>query len=777
MIVTRGWLSEFIDLEDISDEKLYETFNSIGLEVDSIKRVDIPSKVVVGKIISCQKHPDADKLNVCQIDVGSGTRQIVCGAANVVDAEFVAVAMIGATLPADFEIKFATLRGVDSEGMVCASSEIGLPSMGKGIMILDDSIGELEVGKELRQYDKINDTIIELELTANRGDCLSIHGVARDLSVAFNKELKHIEYKDIATEKLGIARVADLRIKGEIDANLCYKLAITEDFKSQILIDLRLAMVGVELDGILANILNYSTHATGVILRAYDAKSILGDSDKMLLQVYSEEKGIVSISSNDNILSIVGVNQNDAVVAGDSSTMLLLESSYIDPDILVEAISQTDMQKDDFYYKTSRGSESDLASGMSYLSNLLSVDDSYRYYEGHLSVESKWEPTHISVDSKEISLLIGQEIERNKIITILKNLQFGMKGREDNKFTVTVPRFRHDIKNIQDITEEIVRIIGINNIDAKRLSFVESNRLTDTTNRYLFKKSLRNRAVSAGLYENVSYLFSHRDTLLKYGFDVVDEKLDLANPIAEDLNTLRTTLLPNLLDAAKRNVNYNEKSIGLFEIGAMFDSQREQREVLSVLFSGQNATESVLNSGKPKMIDFGSFVQKLGSIIGEFSLVKCTQSNGLIHPYQSADIIYRGQKCGYLSKLHPVVQEEYGIEDTFIAQIDMDSLLPIHIDVTPISKFQGVYKDLSVVVDSSLPYSEVDKEISSLELEILKRWYPVDIYSDESLGEKQSLTIRFYIQSMHKTLQDEDIEETISAIMDRLEQSCQATLR
>ena len=359
----------------------------------------------------------------------------------------------------------------------------------------------------------------------------------------------------------------------------------------------------------------------------------------------------------------------------------------------------------------------------------------------------------------------------------MKNLQFGMKGREDNKFTVTVPRFRHDIKNIQDITEEIVRIIGINNIDAKRLSFVESNRLTDTTNRYLFKKSLRNRAVSAGLYENVSYLFSHRDTLLKYGFDVVDEKLDLANPIAEDLNTLRTTLLPNLLDAAKRNVNYNEKSIGLFEIGAMFDSQREQREVLSVLFSGQNATESVLNSGKPKMIDFGSFVQKLGSIIGEFSLVKCTQSNGLIHPYQSADIIYRGQKCGYLSKLHPVVQEEYGIEDTFIAQIDMDSLLPIHIDVTPISKFQGVYKDLSVVVDSSLPYSEVDKEISSLELEILKRWYPVDIYSDESLGEKQSLTIRFYIQSMHKTLQDEDIEETISAIMDRLEQSCQATLR
>ncbi|SFV63015.1 Phenylalanyl-tRNA synthetase beta chain [hydrothermal vent metagenome] len=777
MIVTRGWLSEFIDLEDISDERLYEIFNSIGLEVDSIKKIDIPSKVVVGKIISCEKHPDADKLNVCQIDVGGSTRQIVCGAANVVDAEFVAVAMIGATLPGDFEIKFATLRGVDSEGMVCASSEIGLPDMGKGIMILDDSIGELEIGRELCSYDRVADTIIELELTANRGDCLSIHGVARDLSVALNRELKNIEYRETPTEKLGIARVADIRTSGDIDANLCYKLAIVEDLKASLLINLRLSMVGVELGSIVSNILNYSIHATGVISRAYDANNIQGDNDKILLQVVSKERGIVSVKSNEHILSIVGVNQSEVALPDSSSTMLLLESSYIDPDLLVEAVSQKDIEKDDLYYKTSRGSEPDLKFGMSYLSDLLGADASYRCYDGHLSVESKWEPTHISVDSKEICSIIGQDIEFNRIVTILKNLQFDLKGREDSRFSVAVPRFRHDIKNIQDITEEIVRIVGINNIDSKRLSFEESNRLTDTTDRYLFKKSLRNRAVSAGLYENVSYLFSHRDTLKRYEFELVDEKLDLANPIAEDLNTLRTTIFPNLMDAAKRNVNYNQKSIGLFEIGAIFDSNREQKEVLSILFSGEDSTESILNSGKPDMVDFGLFVKKLGSIVGEFDLVKCSESNGLIHPYQSADIIYRGQRCGYLTKLHPVVQEEYGIPDTFMAQIDMESLLPIHIDVVPISKFQGVYKDLSIVVDSSLPYTKVDREIASLELDILRKWYPVDIYSDESLGDKQSLTIRFYIQSMDKTLQDSDIDETISAIMDRLEKSCQATLR
>ena len=205
MIVTRSWLNEFIDLSKVSNEKLYETFNSIGLEVDSINQIEIAGKVVVGKILSCEKHPDADKLNVCQIDVGSGVRQIVCGAANVVDAQYVAVATIGAVLPGDFEIKHAKLRGVESEGMVCASSELGLPDTGKGIMILDESIGELEIGRELGSYERVADTIIELELTANRGDCLSVYGVARDLSAALDIDLKPFEYKQAEKMKLGIA--------------------------------------------------------------------------------------------------------------------------------------------------------------------------------------------------------------------------------------------------------------------------------------------------------------------------------------------------------------------------------------------------------------------------------------------------------------------------------------------------------------------------------------------------------------------------------------------
>lgn len=777
MIVTRSWLSEFVNLDGISNEKLYETFNAIGLEVDNIKTYEIPQKVVVGKILSCEKHPDADKLNVCQIDVRTGIRQIVCGAANVMDAEYVAVATIGAVLPGDFKIKHAKLRGVESEGMVCASSELGLPNTGKGIMILDESIGELEIGRELGSYDKVSDTVIELELTANRGDCLSIYGVARDLSVALGRELKPFEYMNSSKEKLGIARVAVIQTKGDVEADLSFALAALESIHVPFLIHLRLAMVEIEPDEPLSSLLQYATHASGVILRAYDGKSLMEEDEKIRLLVESEERGIVTVSSNEKVISVVGVNQNGEKQATSESQLILFEASYIHPDLLVEAVAKSSLNKDELYYKTSRGSEPELRFGMEYLASLLEKNSPCKCYEGYLNVSTSWEPLNISVDSDEICSIIGQEIEKSTIVTILKNLGFGIYASHSESFGATVPRFRHDIKNIQDVTEEIVRIIGINNIDSRPLGFTESNRITKTTARYQFKKELRYRASAAGLYENVSYVFSDRSKLKAYGFASVEETLDLTNPIAEDLNTLRSTILINLLEAVKRNVNYTEKSIGLFEIGAVFNAKREQKEVVSIVFSGQRERESVVNSGKPSMIDFPSFIQKLGSIIGEFELLQCTEENSLIHPYQSADILYRGKKCGYVSKLHPVVQEAYGIYETFIAEFDFDRLLPVHINAEAISKFQGVYKDLSVVVDKALPYSEISKHIAELNLKTLKKWYPVDVYEDEALGERKSLTIRFLIQSMDKTLEEGDIDTVMSQIMEKLEQTCQAALR
>ena len=778
MIVTRSWLNEFIDLSGVSNEKLYETFNSIGLEVDSMEQVTIASKVVVGKIVSCEKHPDADKLNVCQIDVGSGVRQIVCGAANVVDAEYVAVATIGAVLPGNFEIKHAKLRGVESEGMVCASSELGLPEMGKGIMILDESIGELEVGRELNSYEKVADTIIELELTANRGDCLSIYGVARDLSAALNIEMKPFEYKQEERMKLGIARKADLHTKGKIDADLRYKLANIEKSASSFLIKLRLAMVNVEADNPISEILAYTTHSTGVILRMYDCASFCAPEDsKVTVSIEGYQKGIVHVHLNGKHVSIVGVNQVEETKPTAKSQEVLIEASYIYPDTLVEAVAKEALEKDDLYYKTSRGSNPDLSFGLAYLACMMEKYTQINCYEGSLNVEVEREEEKVLVDAKEISAIMGMDVVLSKIVTVLQKLDFEISAMNDHQVVVSVPLFRHDIKNIQDIAEEIVRIIGINNIPAKPLVFTEKKRLNVTFDRYQAKKSFRNRAVGVGFYENVSYVFSEKAVLEKYGFVTTDEMLELVNPIAEELNTLRSTLLTNLLLAVKRNVSYTKKSIPLFEIGAVFDAQRKQAERIALVFAGQIEAESVKNAGKPALIDFATFTQKLGSVIGHFELVPCTHENGLIHPYQSADIIIDGKVGGFMSKLHPSVQEEYGIPVTFIAEIDFDLLLPKHTNASPISKFQGVYKDLSIVIDKSLSYYEVAKVLNSLQLPLLKESYPVDIYTDEKLGDKKSLTIRFFIQSMERTLEESDIEGVMKQIMDALQLECNAELR
>lgn len=775
MIVTRSWLNEYINLGGVSNEKLYATFNSIGLEVESMKSYDIPQKVVVGKILSCQKHPDADKLNVCKVDVGDGEKQIVCGAANVVDAEYVAVALVGAKLPGNLEIKFATLRGVESEGMICSASELGLPSMGSGIMMLDGSIGKLEIGKELRNYETIADTFIELELTANRGDCLSIYGVARDLSVALDLDIAPFSHQSKNGEKTGIARMVELHTKGEMSADLFYALMTTERIDLPFLIGLRLAIIEVEAQEAIEKILTYAMHTTGVILRAYDAESLKHDG-KISLNIQSQEDGIMTLHTGEKSLGSVGIVQNASTKPSAHDKLILLEASYIPPDLLVESVAGKSYEKDTLYYRTSRGSEPNISFGMEYLVSLLE-NDATLFYDGSLGISANHKVESLIVDFEEIHSLIGQKIENGKVIGILKSLGFEIQNIQSERFGVRIPQFRHDVKNIQDLTEEIVRIVGINNIQAKPLEFVESNRLGETTSHYAFKRGLRERSVGCGFFENVSYLFCEKRKLEEYGFDLLDPSADLINPIVEELNTLRSTITVNLLEALGRNIKYNARSVALFEIGAVVDADRREKEVLALIFSGQKALEGVANSGKPEMIHFASFVEKIGLIIGDFTLHECTYSNKLLHPYQSADLYYRGSRCGFIGKLHPLVQEEYGANDTFIAELDISALVPVHKNAKAVSKFQGVYKDLSLVVAKDLAYSKVESEISSLKIENLQKWYPIDLYTDEALGEKKSLTVRFFIQSLEKTLEESDIEYVMSTIMKRLEMSCQAMLR
>ncbi len=780
MIVTRGWLEEFIKLDDVTDEQLYMIFNRIGLEVDSIHKHDFDKNVVVGRVLHCQKHPNADKLNLCSVDVGEDEPlQIVCGASNVVNAEYVAVAKVGATLPGDFHIKPAKLRGVDSFGMICSAKEIGLPDIGKGIMILDDSIGELIVGKPLREYSDLADTVIELELTANRGDCLSIRGVARDLSASLNRELKRHEHQKKKYQQTGIGRELEVHTQGDIPVKLLYTLLKLKEAEVPFIMALRLGFVGKESNnGIISASIDYSIHATGVILRAYDVARLKDSNGKISINILQESKGVVKVFCDNKELSCVGVYQNSEYMVDHDITDVLVEASYIDPELLVDAVSKNRLKTDSLYYNSSRGSEPELNIGIEYFESSCDCAGECRFANAPLSVENRVEPKIISVETEHLNSIIGKEVSRSTIHTILKRLGFGInRSGTPGRFGAVVPSWRHDISNIYDIAEEILRIVGIDNIEPKPLELIEKNRLNDTTKAYRAKRDIRQRAVSAGFYEAITYAFSDRKKQSRYGYGETDANVELINPIVEELNTMRRTLLINLLDSVSRNISYGKKRVPLFEIGMVFDKERNESEKIAFVWSGDAKDAQVSNQGKPKKIDFVEFIEKIGNVIGDFELRNWNPGNELLHPYQSAKIYKDGKEIGFCGKLHPKAQEDFDIDTTMVCEISLESIMPKHNIASSISNYQGVYKDLSLLIDKETEYSDIRAVLKDANIPLLKKFFPIDIYSDDSLGDKMSLTLRFYLLSEKSTLSDKQIEQSMSDILKLLQDRVGAILR
>ncbi|MGM0532876.1 MAG: phenylalanine--tRNA ligase subunit beta [Campylobacterota bacterium] len=768
MVVTRSWLNEWIDLSGICTSDLCKKLNDLGLEVDGHEELQTPQNVVVGKVLSCKKHPDADKLNICEVDVGTDTRQIVCGAKNVKDAEYVAVAMIGAVLPGGLEIKHTKLRGQASEGMICSSQELGFAKINDGIMILDAGIGSLEPGRQLHEYAVFNDTVIEIDLTPNRGDCLSVHGIARDLSAAFNKELQTLEEKEYK-ESIGIGKILNFVYEDIEGVNMHYKVADIKTVTVPLKVQLRLAQIEKEITSPLEKLMAYSSHESGVVLRAYDF-AFFG-SQKVKLEL-KEDKRVELFSGKDSA-SIVGINQNDKSRVKGSK--VILEASYIRPEKIVPAVAKQKLQTDGYFFNTSRGSEPDVDFGMQALCSLLADNSDSAIYSGSSTLYANNEKKSISVNVKALEDLIGQSVDKTDVTNVLKHLGFTIQNLDGERFGVIVPPFRHDIENMEDISEEIVRMIGIDNIAPKRLRFEEHNRVNDTLKHYRFKKELKHQAVAQGYFEVMTYLFCENARLEKNGFETVQKNKALINPITSDMDGLRTTLLMNMLEAAKNNFNYGKRKVKLFETGTVFDKKRNETQKLAFVHAGAKEDDNVGNSGKPKRADIFSFIEEIGGIIGDFEITSCSEKNRLVHPFQSGDIIKHGEKIGFISKLH--LDNDFDLEDAFIAEVSLDALIPALVAVEPVSNYQGSSRDLSVLIDQDMAYEKIRAILRDLDIASLGYFYPVDIFEDASLKGKKSLTLRFFIQSDQHTLQDKEVNAIMDEILQTLQSKAKASLR
>ena len=776
MIITKSWLNEWIDIESKSGDELCKTFNSIGLEVDRHEKYAVPEKIVIGKVISCEKHPDADKLNVCQVDIGTSVRQIVCGASNVRPDIFVAVATIGAVMPGGLKIKPVELRGVESVGMICSSTELGLPKLEDGILVLDESIGELKLGTELSENAYLNDDLIELELTANRGDCLSVNGVARDLSAAFDIEIKERPKAQFEEKQVGIGRILQLSHSKNSDVDLMYKALRQSKFELPLLLRLRMSMVEEVCQSAIDALLFYATYSSGVILRAYGYSVFPMEHDKAQITL-AQDKDDYAVVEGLEKASTVGIVQCDSSRVKDEDEIIIIEASYIKPDVISRKMAEKKIENGPLFYRTSRGSEPDLDFGLEYCQELFNTYALTEIYGGTLELRSSHEETVLHMSIEDINNVIGMDVDKTYVTQLLKNLGFTMLRSQAGQIVVSVPQFRHDVSHEQDIIEEIVRLIGIDNIPSKAYSFTEKVHKNDASLFFAKRKHYRQRAADCGFFESVQFVFNERAKLKEFNFPVVEEKLDLLNPIAGTLDTLRSTLLLGLVEACSANTKVGRKQVKLFEVGSVFDSARNESINMAFAFSGADSVEGVRNSGKPNAIGFEKFVQVVSNVVGDFELRAVELSHALAHPYQSAEMLVDGEVIGTLCKLHPTLAKKYDLESTYLCELSFD-VLKFSLDTfSSFSKFQASYRDLSVVIPKTLRYSELRDVITQAQKPEVIRFYPVDTYESEELGENMSLTLRFMLQSEEKTLEEDDINSSMDSILSALNEKLGIALR
>ena len=777
MIITKSWLNEWIDVADIETDVIAKTLNSIGLEVDRIKEYRVPKKVVFGRVLECEKHPDADKLSVCKVDIGTSVRQIVCGAKNVRAGLDVVVATIGAELPNGMKIKHAVLRGVDSEGMICSAGEIGLEEFGEGIIEVDGSVGKYELGQEVGTHPVFNDDLIEIELTANRGDCLSVRGVARDLSAAFNRPLKDNISEDFLDKKQGIGRVFSLLHKNDLDVSMLYRAVELKNMALPMIVQLRLAQVEESFKTKIESLIYYVTHATGVILRGYDYEFFKEDAESIAKGELKKEDQFVALYAKKQRASIVGVNQLEEAKAKESDTVVILEASYISPESVSRAMMAKKVESDYVYYRSSRGSEPDLELGMEYLLKLLRLYADAEVFGGDIEINDEWSEEIISIKKEDMDAIIGMEVDKTKVTNILKNLGFVLQKSSGDTFVLQVPKFRHDIKNKQDIVEEVVRLVGIDNIPSKPMEFVEANRLSDDNFAYKKRQYFRSKAANVGFFEAVHFVFDDSNELQKYGFETVADELAILNPIVNTLDTLRSTTMNWLLKSASQNRKNGYGSIHLFELGSIFTPKREEQLRLAFISSGEQERDKIANNGKPQKVDFEFFVQKIADVVGDFELQAHKPSHKLAHTYQSAAIYQNGVKIGELFRVHPLVEKELDLDVTYLCEIDFDKLTLELKQAKNISKFQASFRDLSLLVSEDMAYEDIKEVIEEAKSDEVVRFYPVDRYKDEKLGDQMSLTLRFMLRSDEKTLEEEDIVSAMDTILAALKEKLGIGLR
>ncbi|MGE8623547.1 phenylalanine--tRNA ligase subunit beta [Acinetobacter schindleri] len=791
MKISENWLRTWVN-PAIDSEKLSDQLTMLGLEVDDLSPAAKPfTGVVVGEVLTVEQHPDADRLRVTTVNIGSGEPlQIVCGAPNVRAGMKAPVATIGAVLPGDFKIKKGKLRGIESQGMLCGASEIDLEDKIDGLLELPN---DAPVGVNIREYLDLDDNVIDISITPNRGDCFSIRGIAREIGVINQLPVTAPEIQEVAAtiadeKKVVVSTEGCPRYLGRVIKNVNTKAPTPE------WIERALARSGIRQHSILVDITNYVLIELGQPLHAFDGGKVQGAvhvrqataGEKLVLlneqEVELNEKVMV-IADDEKALAIAGIMGGLSSSVTDATTEIFLESAFFAP-LHIAGRARSFGLHTDASQRYERGVDFELpVMAMHRASQLIAELAGGEFGPITVAENPAVLPRReaIELEQAQVDQLLGYKVESDFITDALTRLGCEVTVKAEGQWSVVPPSHRYDMAIYQDLIEEVARIHGYDNIqislpviDVKLAKYQDQFEVAQ----------LRQTAVTLGYQEAISFSFA--DLKLEKQLNPAVNPLALANPISSDLAVMRSTLLSSLIPCVQYNVNRQQNRVRFFELGLRFDYQDaasihdlKQIPTFALIATGSRINESW--HGKPQPMDFFDFKGDVEEILAAARLnVEYVRSErAWLHPGQSAEIMVNGQSIGYLGRLHPSLEDELDLATTWVAELDQKAVLQTYVsNFTELSRFPSVRRDIALLISDKINVSEIQRLIEKTGGELLESNWLFDVYTGQGVEEgKRSLAFALLWQHPTRTLEDAEIKSGMDNILQVLENTYQATLR
>ena len=786
MQFSENWLRSFVNPILNSDE-LGHALTMTGLEVEAMVPVAPAfNSIVIGEIIAAEKHPDADRLQVCKVNVGNEVLQIVCGAANARIGLKAPCALVGAELPG-ISIKQAKVRGVESFGMLCSEKELGLAEAATGLLELP---ADAPAGQDIREYLSLNDTLFTLKLTPNRADCLSILGIARDVVAMTGAPLTLplIQAAPISSQAtmavLVNAPQACPAYFGRVIAGVNAQ-AQTPDWMKR-----NLERSGVRSISAIVDITNYVLLEFGQPMHAFDLNKLgdhievrfakAGEPLKLLndteIKLKSDDLVIASNgASNTGAVALAGIMGGEPTSVSDSTTDIFLESAFFTPDIIAGKARRLGLSTDSSY-RFERGV--DFGNTLSALERATAlVLEICGGNAGNVTQAVTKLPTRHAVNLRYARLLsvLGINIAKNVVGKLLNQLGFSFTEDADG-FMVQAPSYRFDIAREEDLIEEIARLHGYDKIEA--IVPIANLNMLPVPEAALNKAWLADVMCAQGYQEVVTYSFVEesweRDLLGN------TNPITLKNPIASNLSVMRTGLWGGLLDTLTYNLNRKQERVMLFEIGATYHQSKgayQEETRIAGLFYGAAQPEQWGVAGRDvDFFDVKASIEMLTNGAAEYR----QEAHSALHPGQSARIYVRGKAIGWLGKLHPKWQQHYSLpKSTILFELEAAPLLQVQLPAyQEVSKFLAVRRDIAVVVDNNLPVQAILDAVKVANIPLLQEIQLFDVYQGKGVAEnKKSLAFLILMQDTHKTLVDNEAEAAMANLLKLLENKFGAQLR